>query len=61
MNEPNTTLQIKFYKISVEGEPKKTGDVTDMKWFSKNDDWDTLGPVDKNYLIPALVERGLIK
>jgi len=59
-NEPNTIVQIKLYKTEVERDPIKTSEIEDMFWFGKNDDWDKLGPIDKNHLIPLLVERGLI-
>jgi 8-oxo-dGTP pyrophosphatase MutT (NUDIX family) len=59
MNEPET-IQIKLYRIGIENKPKKTNDVEDMRWFGPKDDWDILGPIDKNHIMPALIKRGLI-
>lgn len=61
MNEPNTIVQIKLYKVELEKEPLKTSEVEDMFWFGKNDDLNKLGPIDKNKIIPALIKKGLIK
>jgi len=61
MNEPNTIIQIKLYRAELESEPSKTSEVKGMFWFGKNDDFEKLGPVDKNKIIPALINKGLIK
>ena len=60
MNEPNKIIHIKLYKIEVEKDPIKTPEIEDMFWFGKNDDWNKLGPIDKNYILPVLVKRGLV-
>lgn len=59
-NEPNTIIQIKLYKTEADKGPMKTSEIEDMFWFGKNDDWDKLGYIDKNHLIPELVKRGLV-
>ncbi|NIO20420.1 MAG: NUDIX domain-containing protein [Candidatus Aenigmarchaeota archaeon] len=61
MNEANTIIQIKLYKAELESEPSKTSEVEDMFWFGKDDDFEKLGPIDKNKIIPALINKGLIK
>jgi len=61
MNEPNKIIQIKLYKVELEREPRGSNEIEDMFWFSKNDNLDDLGPIDKNHLIPALIKQGLIK
>ena len=60
-NEPNTIVQIKLYRIGLEKDPSKTPEIEDMFWFGKSDDLEKLGPTDKNHIIPALIEKGLIK
>jgi len=61
MNEPDTIIQIKVYRAELEGEPSRTSEVEDMFWFGKDDDFEKLGPIDKNKILPALIEKGLIK
>jgi 8-oxo-dGTP diphosphatase len=60
MNEPETTVKIKFYKVEIKKEPKPTADVVEMGWFSRKDNPDILGPIDRNKLIPALIEKDII-
>jgi len=60
MNEPNKIIQIKLYKVELEDKPTKSPEIEDISWFGKNDDLNILGPIDKNYIIPALIEKGLL-
>jgi 8-oxo-dGTP diphosphatase len=61
MNEPDTLVQIKVYRAELESGPSKTSEVEDMFWFGKDDDFEKLGPIDKNKILPALIKKGLIK
>ena len=61
MNEHDKIIEIKLYKVELEGNPEKTSEIEDMFWFGISDDLNKLGPIDKNHLIPTLVERGLLQ
>ena len=60
MNEHNTIIEIILYNIELNDEPKKTTEVEDFFWFGKNDDVNILGPIDRNFLIPRLIEMKLL-
>lgn len=61
MNEPDKIIQIKLYALELENNPEKTSEIEDMFWFSKDDNFEILGPIDKNYLVPVLIDNNLVK
>jgi 8-oxo-dGTP pyrophosphatase MutT (NUDIX family) len=60
MNEPDKIIRIKLYRVELASEPKMTSEIHDMRWFGSNDDTSILGPIDKNKIIPALIEKKFI-
>jgi 8-oxo-dGTP pyrophosphatase MutT (NUDIX family) len=58
---PNHIVQIKLYLGEVFGQLKPDSEVEKLGWFGKDDDWEKLGSVAKTKIMPALLEKGLIR
>ncbi len=58
---PDSTIQVKLYFGEVSGNLKPNSEVEKLSWFGKNDDWEKLGTVAKTKIMPALVQKGLVR
>lgn len=58
--EKDTVLNIKLYTGKINGKMKPSTDIEELKWFGRNDDWNKLGIIGKNKVMPWLVKKGLI-
>jgi 8-oxo-dGTP pyrophosphatase MutT (NUDIX family) len=57
----DSTVQVKLYFGEISGELKPNSEVEKLAWFGKKDDWEKLGTVAKTKIMPALVQKGLIR
>ena len=54
-------MEIKLFLGKIDGEPRSTDEeIMEIVWFGKDDDWNKLGIIDRNKIIPALVEKRLL-
>jgi 8-oxo-dGTP pyrophosphatase MutT (NUDIX family) len=58
--ERSTILNLKFYTGEISGEIKPSTDIEELRWFGRDDDWNKLGNIDKNKVMPWLAKKGLI-
>jgi len=58
--EKDTVLNLRFFTGNTEEGMRPSTDTEELKWFGRNDDWSKLGDIDKNKVMPWLVEKGLI-
>jgi 8-oxo-dGTP pyrophosphatase MutT (NUDIX family) len=58
---PDSIVQVRLYLGEVSGELKPDSEVEKLGWFGKDDDWEKLGSVAKTKIMPALVQKGLIR
>lgn len=60
-NDPGAVVRMKVYVGSVDGKIVASSEIAEYRWFDPHkDDWNILSAIIKNYIVPALLKKGLI-
>src|SRR3989344_5119856 len=59
--DKNVELEFDLYVGEVEGELKPQGEIKELFWFDKRTDWDKVTWLARYKLIPALIQRNILK
>lgn len=53
-------LCMHVYTGEIIGEPQPGAEITEQRWFAKDDDWRLLSPIIRNRLLPELLKKKLL-
>lgn len=54
------TLEIRLYRGELEGTPAASGEIQELFWFGKDDDFGLLTPIFTDHILPDLRKRGIL-
>jgi len=60
-SDKKVELEFDLYSGEVEGELKPRGEVREIHWFDKRTDWNKVSWIARYKLIPALIQRNILK
>jgi len=58
--KPYPIIEMKVYLGEIEGVPKPSGEIVEVRWIEKSD-LDLMTPIIKDKIVPALIKRGHIE
>ena len=59
-SDPGMMIEMKVYLVTVDGEPKAQSEVEEGRYIDSATAPDNLGSIAKDFIMPKLVEKGLI-
>lgn len=60
-NELDTIIQMKVYSGKIIGEPRADSEIEEQRWFGHGDNKDILSHIIKNKILPAVIDKGLLR